>query len=66
MFGIVVMANCTWVMQVALGASYLLLNGLYLLAALSRHVIRKMHWDFSGLTLTHVSEKSTHTFTHAL
>lgn len=67
MFGIVLMATCMWVMQVALGASYLLLNGLYLLAALSRSTPRKRLWDLSEIKCSPIRHKvRCQTYTSAL
>lgn len=45
MFGIVMMSNCSWTMQVILGTSYLFLNGIYMFCALIPAVSRFWHWD---------------------
>ncbi|PLN85651.1 hypothetical protein BDW42DRAFT_202059 [Aspergillus taichungensis] len=47
MVGIVVMSNCSWTMQVVLGASYLALNALYMVCALTPAVSQYWHWDLS-------------------
>lgn len=57
MFGVVLMANCTWTMQVALGGSYLLLNALYLFAALSRNTVKRWLWDLSSVNLSKVQPR---------
>lgn len=42
MFGVVLVGNCTFEMQLALGASYIILNGLYWVAAL---LPPRQNWD---------------------
>jgi hypothetical protein len=44
MLGIVLLGNCTWNMQVAIGASYIVLNGLYWAIGL---IPREKFWDLS-------------------
>ncbi|CUS10356.1 unnamed protein product [Tuber aestivum] len=65
MCGVVLMGNCTWVMQAALGVSYILLNGLYQVAAL---LPTSWHWDFSRYTWEEIKDESSQqeTYTQAL
>ncbi|KAL9108519.1 MAG: hypothetical protein Q9227_006734 [Pyrenula ochraceoflavens] len=44
MVAVVLLGNCEWTMQAAIGAAYILLNGLYWGAAL---LPRSWHWDMS-------------------
>lgn len=63
MVAVVLMGNCTWVMQAALSSTYILLNGLYWIAALFK---ANSAWDLSRYE---VKEKRTLTksnFTEAL
>lgn len=66
MCGVVLMGNCTWVMQAALGVSYILLNGLYQVAAL---LPTSWHWDFSRYIWDEVADecqKQQKSYTQAL
>jgi len=66
MCGVVLMGNCTWVMQAALGVSYILLNGLYQVAAL---LPTDWHWNFSRYHLDVIkdaSQQQPETYTQAL
>ncbi|RMZ38442.1 hypothetical protein AFCA_000419 [Aspergillus flavus] len=56
MLGIVLMSNCSWTMQVTLGASYLALNVIYMFCALTPAVSRTWHWN---MRLVRVLDKST-------
>ncbi|KAK6826573.1 hypothetical protein RU639_005776 [Aspergillus parasiticus] len=56
MLGIVLMSNCSWIMQVTLGASYLALNVIYMFCALTPAVSRSWHWN---MRLVRVVDKST-------
>jgi len=66
MIGIAIISNCSWVMQVAIGASNLLLNGLYVLAAISPSVVRQYHWDLSHFNIQVISSSRHESFTPAL
>ncbi|RPB02990.1 hypothetical protein L873DRAFT_1787421 [Choiromyces venosus 120613-1] len=65
MCAVVLMGNCTWVMQAALGVSYILLNGLYQVAAL---LPTHWHWNFSRYIVDEVLSERTqqNTYTQAL
>ena len=64
MFGIVVMSNCYWTMQVAIGSSFILLNALYLLTTLC--VGPGWHWDLTGFDVETVKSEAVGSFESAL
>ncbi|PYI02760.1 hypothetical protein BO78DRAFT_213449 [Aspergillus sclerotiicarbonarius CBS 121057] len=67
MMGIVMMSNCSWDMQVILGASYLVLNGLYMLYALTPAVNnRDLHWDLSMFDIKCTTTLLTSSYTRCL
>ena len=45
MISVVLLGNCKWTMQAAIGSSYIVLNGAYWLAAL---LPKSMYWDLSA------------------
>ncbi|KAI9783691.1 MAG: hypothetical protein M1839_003539 [Geoglossum umbratile] len=63
MMAVVLMGNCTWEMQLAIGVSYILLNGLYWCAAL---LPASWHWDLGRYHITRAPAKSHKTYTEAL
>jgi hypothetical protein len=63
MVAIVLMGNCNWMMQLALGVSYILLNGLYWGAAL---LPLRWHWELSRYELTFGATETLETYTEAL
>ncbi|PLB37516.1 uncharacterized protein BDW47DRAFT_131983 [Aspergillus candidus] len=65
MVGIVVMSNCSWTMQVVLGASYLALNALYMVCALTPAVSQYWHWDLSLFEIV-MQRKFRDSYTEAL
>ncbi|KAI5810657.1 hypothetical protein BZA77DRAFT_254512 [Pyronema omphalodes] len=48
MASVVFLANCTWNLQASIGMSYIILNGLYWMAAL---MPQRLQWDMSAYTL---------------
>ncbi|KAI9857286.1 MAG: hypothetical protein M1813_008324 [Trichoglossum hirsutum] len=63
MIAVVLMGNCTWTMQLAIGVSYILLNGLYWCAAL---LPARWHWDLGRYHLEKGEPKKLATYTEAL
>lgn len=66
MVGIVVMSNCSWTMQVALGASYLALNAIYMVCALTPAVSQYWHWDLSMFDIAVMQRNFCDNYTEAL
>ncbi|KAJ6004185.1 hypothetical protein N7499_000255 [Penicillium canescens] len=60
------MSNCSWEMQVILGASYLVMNGIYMLCALTPAVSRLWHWNLGSLNITATSRKQSNNYTQVL
>ncbi|KAF9888912.1 hypothetical protein FE257_008282 [Aspergillus nanangensis] len=60
------MANCGWTMQVVLGASYLVLNAVYMVCALTPSVSRFWHWDLPMLEIENLGAKQADGFAEAV
>lgn len=63
MFAVVLMGNCSWTMQIALGSSYIFLNGMYWIAAL---LPTRWHWNLQRYKVTPGQLRTEKTFTGAL
>lgn len=68
MVSVVLLGNCNWTMQLVIGASYILLNGLFWLVAL---MPRALSWNLSpyvvaNLTPNDMVAEDQRTFTHCL
>lgn len=66
MMGIVLMSNCSWSMQVTLGASYLALNVAYMFCALTPEVSRGWHWDLRWVKVVRSSTVEAANYTDAI
>jgi hypothetical protein len=66
MVGIVMMSNCSWDMQVILGASYLVMNGIYMFCAMTPAVSRLWHWNLRSIKIVEKTTSQSNTFTHVL
>ncbi|KAH0548340.1 hypothetical protein GP486_007980 [Trichoglossum hirsutum] len=63
MIAVVLMGNCEWVMQLAIGVSYILLNGLYWCAAL---LPARWHWNLGRYEITGEDPRKLGNYTEAL
>lgn len=66
MVGIVTMSNASWILQVVLGATYLALNGIYMICALVPAFSRFWHWDLSPFVIEVVARSEHRTYTESL
>jgi len=63
MASVVCLANCTWNLQASIGLSYIILNGLYWIAAL---IPTRLQWDLSAYVLDEKDMFTTSSYTDAL
>ncbi|KLJ12166.1 hypothetical protein EMPG_09594 [Blastomyces silverae] len=63
MSAVILMGNSTWIMQAALGGSYVLLNGCYQIAALFP---KGWHWNLIRYDLKEIRKIDAQTYTQAL
>lgn len=54
MIAVVLLGNCTWTMQAAIGAAYLILNGAYWLASL---LSEDWYWKLKGIVTTDLKKE---------